>query len=128
MRRATHERSQPQHEYDSKEVGLTHTSDEEGEQGTFGFCGVLGAKGWDQRELNSAKASCRTQCRERVLQAAEGVRLAARRKEGQMTALLHHISVDALMVAYLNLKREASAGLDRVTWREYGENLEENLN
>ena len=69
----------------------------------------------------------RTQCRERVSQAAERVRLAAGRKDGQMTALLHHVSADALMVAYLNLKREASAGVDRITWREYGENLEENL-
>ena len=46
----------------------------------------------------------------------------------RFTALLHHISeLNTLRAAYLNLKREAAAGVDGETWRHYGERLEENL-
>ncbi|MCU0575185.1 MAG: reverse transcriptase domain-containing protein [Syntrophobacteraceae bacterium] len=46
----------------------------------------------------------------------------------RFTALLHHIySTDTLREAYYGLKREAAPGVDGVTWRVYGEGLEENL-
>ena len=59
---------------------------------------------------------------ERIRQAAE------REKEGKLVALWHHVyQVDRLRKAYLGLKRSAAPGVDGVTWQQYGENLEENL-
>lgn len=45
----------------------------------------------------------------------------------QFTALLHHVSVDLLRGSYQGLKKRAAAGVDGVTWEEYGEGLEERL-
>jgi len=56
------------------------------------------------------------------------VREAARRDASlQFTNLLHHVKVDSLRQAYRSLKRDAAAGIDEVTWAEYGEGLEERL-
>ena len=51
------------------------------------------------------------------------------RGDGQMrfTALLHHVSLSRLEFAYRALSRDAAAGVDGVTWRDYGRNLRENL-
>lgn len=40
---------------------------------------------------------------------------------------MHHITVDLLRESYLALKRDAAPGVDDVTWRQYGEQLEERL-
>src|SRR5258708_7201568 len=71
----------------------------------------------------------RTQGRARVKQALERIRQAAEReKGGKLTSLLHHIySVDTLREAYYRLERGASPGVDGITWRQYGEELETNL-
>jgi len=71
----------------------------------------------------------RTQSRERMQQALERVRRAAKQdKELRFTTLLHHIcEVDRLREAYLRLKREAAPGVDGETWRHYGEALATNL-
>src|SRR5215469_113774 len=71
----------------------------------------------------------RTQRRQGALSALERVRLAAARdRKMRFTALLHHIyALPTLRAAYLSLKREAAAGVDGETWRDYGERLEENL-
>jgi group II intron reverse transcriptase/maturase len=70
----------------------------------------------------------RTQIRESVSQALERVRNAARqRKKEKFTALLHHISVETLEVAFYALKRKAAPGVDGVTWQEYEAELEHNL-
>ena len=45
----------------------------------------------------------------------------------QFTNLLHHVNVNLLRQAYNCLKRDAAAGVDGVTWREYGKELEERL-
>jgi group II intron reverse transcriptase/maturase len=46
----------------------------------------------------------------------------------RFTALLHHVyNPEMLREAYFRLKREAAPGVDRVTWRQYGEALEDNL-
>ena len=61
-------------------------------------------------------------------QAAERIRQAATRKpKEKLTALLHHITTDALGVAYFSLKKDAAAGVDGMTWHEYGNGLEERL-
>jgi group II intron reverse transcriptase/maturase len=61
--------------------------------------------------------------------ALERIRQAARRsKEVRFTALWHHVAdVQRLREQYLALKRDSSPGVDGQTWRQYGENLEENL-
>src|SRR5438128_7197973 len=71
----------------------------------------------------------RIQGRRRVKQALERIRQAAEReKGGKLTSLMHHIySVDTLREAYYRLEREAAPGVDGITWREYGEDLEINL-
>ncbi len=61
--------------------------------------------------------------------ALERIRQAAcRDKELRFTSLWHHVyNVDRLRKAYFKLKRKAAAGVDDVTWGQYGENLEDNL-
>ena len=70
----------------------------------------------------------RTQSRESVSQGLERVRERARQgKKERFTALLHHVTVDLLRMAYLKLKRDAAPGVDGITWREYGQDLEVKL-
>src|SRR6266511_4834361 len=71
----------------------------------------------------------RTQGREaRASSALERVRqVAMKDREARFTALLHHVSVDRLRVAYRALSPTAAAGVDEVTWESYGQELEANL-
>src|SRR6516162_10783073 len=56
------------------------------------------------------------------------VRRAARTdKDARFTALLHHVDVDRLRAAYLALRPKAAAGVDGMTWTDYGLDLEANL-
>src|SRR6266498_3453514 len=45
----------------------------------------------------------------------------------RFTALLHHVTLDRLRGAYWAISPKAAAGVDRVTWADYGQNLEANL-
>jgi RNA-directed DNA polymerase len=66
--------------------------------------------------------------RERVSQALERVRQAARqRRKEKFTALLHHLSIDLLGLAFFALKRDAAPGVDGVTWQTYEADLDRNL-
>src|SRR6266542_3666024 len=47
-------------------------------------------------------------------------------KDARFTALLHHVSVDRLRAAYRALRPGAAPGVDGVTWRAYGQELEGN--
>jgi len=49
---------------------------------------------------------------------------AAKDKNLRFTNLMHHITIDLLRASYYELKRNAAAGIDEVTWHEYGEQLE----
>jgi RNA-directed DNA polymerase len=71
----------------------------------------------------------RTQRRIHASDGLERVRQAAQQDRKQrFTALLHHVyDVDRLRRAYLAMKRDAAAGVDGATWRQYGETLEANL-
>jgi len=70
----------------------------------------------------------RTQGRERVAQALDRVRQAARqRKKEKFTALLHHINIDLLRMAFFALKRDAAPGMDGLTWQTYEADLDRNL-
>jgi RNA-directed DNA polymerase len=56
------------------------------------------------------------------------VRQVARKdSDVRFTALLHHVSVDRLREAYRAISPNAAAGVDGVTWRDYGLDLEVNL-
>ena len=73
-------------------------------------------------------STLRAQNRERVTQALDRVRNAARqRKKERFTALLHHVNVDTLRMAFHALKRNAAPGVDGVTWTDYGADLEPRL-
>ncbi len=57
------------------------------------------------------------------------VRQAAKKdKEAKFTALLHHVTPELLRKSYFALRRRASAGIDGVTWEQYGQNLGASLN
>src|SRR3974390_1358612 len=53
--------------------------------------------------------------------------LARKDKEVRFTALLHHVTVDRLREAYRAISPNAAAGVDGITWRDYGRDLEANL-
>jgi group II intron reverse transcriptase/maturase len=56
------------------------------------------------------------------------VRRAARQdKDARFTALLHHVTVDRLRAAYRAIRPDAAPGVDGITWRDYGRDLETNL-
>ena len=74
----------------------------------------------------------RTQSRTRASTGLDGVREAARAakaqgKEVRFTALLHHITPTLLRDSFMQLKRDAAAGVDGVKWREYEEGLDERI-
>jgi RNA-directed DNA polymerase len=48
-------------------------------------------------------------------------------REARFTALLHHVWLDRLRAAYWALRPQAAPGVDGVTWRDYGRDLEANL-
>jgi group II intron reverse transcriptase/maturase len=58
----------------------------------------------------------------------ERVRQVARLdRDVRFTALLHHVTVDRLREAYRAISPNAAPGVDGVTWRDYGVDLEANL-
>ena len=74
------------------------------------------------------QSTLRTQGRDGVSQAVERIRQAATRKPREkLTALLHHITTDALRCAFFDLKKTASAGVDGMVWSEYEDGLDERL-
>jgi RNA-directed DNA polymerase len=77
----------------------------------------------------SEQATGRTQSRHPTVRSGlERVREAARKdKEQKFTALLHHIDVEALLRAFRTMNRNATAGVDGVTWKQYEEGLDERL-
>ena len=77
---------------------------------------------------SEGQSTYRAQDRERVTQAADRIRQAAKRNPGvRLVALLHHVNVDTLREAFFGLKKDAAAGVDGVTWTEYGHGLDDRL-
>jgi RNA-directed DNA polymerase len=54
-------------------------------------------------------------------------RVARKDEDARFTALLHHVTVDRLWSAYRAIRPGAAPGVDGVTWRDYGRDLEGNL-
>jgi RNA-directed DNA polymerase len=74
------------------------------------------------------RSTLRALNRERVTQALDRVRNAARRrKKDRFTALLHHVNQDTLRMAFYALKRNAAPGVDGLTWADYEADLEPRL-
>ena len=82
-----------------------------------------GAKG------NAVQGGTRqTQGWESVSLALDRIRDAARRdRREKFTALLHHVTIELLRYAALQLKRRAAPGVDGITWEAYEADLESNL-
>ncbi len=75
-----------------------------------------------------SQSTRRTQGRGSVSQAVDRIRqFVIREPRERLTALLHHVTVNALRWAFFELKRDAAAGADGVTWRMYEEGLEGRL-
>jgi group II intron reverse transcriptase/maturase len=86
----------------------------------------------ERREGAAGKAdqqrTLRTQGRAGVDQGLGRIREAARQKEKErFTNLLHHVSVAQLREAFYALRRNAAAGVDGLTWRDYEADLERRL-
>ena len=76
----------------------------------------------------SQPSTLRTPSRASVTEGLERIRRTAKeRKKERFTALLHHISPELLAEAFGDLKADATAGVDGLTWRAYEQNLEGNL-
>jgi RNA-directed DNA polymerase len=76
----------------------------------------------------SQQSTGRAQNRATVSQALERIRKVAKeRKKERFIALFHHISIDLLDEAFYELKENAAAGVDGLTWRDYEQDLERNL-
>ena len=57
-----------------------------------------------------------------------GVREAAQKDRSlKFTALLHHITPELLTSSFYELKKNAAAGIDGMTWHEYEQDLEERI-
>ena len=77
---------------------------------------------------SESQSTRRAQDRESVSQAADRIRRFVQREPGvRLTTLLHHVTVDALRWAFFELKRDAAAGADGLTWGMYADGLEGRL-
>ena len=84
-------------------------------------------RAWTKENIGRSNTSP-TQSGERVSQGLIGVRQAAKeRKQERFTALLHHVSVGLLRDSFYALQRQASPGVDGVTWKEYETGLADRI-
>src|SRR5438270_3025229 len=106
-------------------------------------CAVVPVNRWNKEAQASAEAGeGRAQTKENIVQSHKlptqsgkglsqglhGVRRAASvRKQERFTALLHHLNLALLRESFYALKRQASPGVDGVTWQEYEAGLEDRL-
>ena len=87
------------------------------------------AEGVEERDLTKGNPRqfprSRTQSRGYLKRQLWRIRQVAKERKGErFTALWHHIyNPDRLHEVYLELKRDSAPGVDRVTWRQYGEGL-----
>jgi RNA-directed DNA polymerase len=80
------------------------------------------------KENADQQSTCRAQSRVSVSQGLERIRQVARtRKQERFTSLLHHISTDLLADAFFELKKDAAAGVDGLTWDAYEADLDRRI-
>jgi RNA-directed DNA polymerase len=82
-----------------------------------------------ETEGNAAQQSTRrAQDRASVSHALDRIRRVARqRKKEKFTALFHHLSIEHLEDAFAELKENAAAGVDGLTWRGYEPDLDRKI-
>lgn len=90
------------------------------------------AEAVEERGSPKGNAASTTRSGRRAGQSAPSVlgrmrRVARKDRDVRFTALLHHVGVDRLRAAYFALRPKAAPGVDGVTWHDYGQNLEANL-
>ena len=86
------------------------------------------SEGRGPRGTRSKQRMRRTPSRESMSSGLERVRERARpEKKEQFTALLHHVDVDLLRACFFVAQAGRGPRVDGMTWREYEQNLEENL-
>ncbi len=77
---------------------------------------------------SAARNASSTQSEHEALTFLQRIGERARQKpEEKWTNLLSHMRLPLLKEAYLRLRKEAAAGVDELTWHEYGEHLDERL-
>ncbi len=84
----------------------------------------------DSTKRNDVQSALpRTQCRNNSKSSRlYGVRAAARKDSSlKFTALLHHVDAERLREAFFSLKKRAAVGVDEVTWQEYEQDVEANI-
>jgi RNA-directed DNA polymerase len=80
------------------------------------------------KENPERPTATRTQSRGEAMSGLDRIRKAARGdKTLRLNNLMHHVTVDLLRESYHALKHDAAAGVDGVTWNQYGEGLEARL-
>ena len=80
------------------------------------------------KENTQQTTAARAQDRETASSGLLRVREAAiRDRKMKFASLLHHVTEDLLRDSYLALNRDATPGVDEISWQDYGENLEERL-
>ena len=69
-----------------------------------------------------------TQSGESVSQGLASVRQVAKeRKQERFTALLHHLTINLLRESFQSIKKDAAAGVDGMSWKEYEKGMEDRL-
>lgn len=93
-----------------------------------GVAEVVEGRGTTKGNVGQQNTS-RTQCRTHgVPNALDRVRqIAERDRKVRFTALFHHVTLDRLRSAFGALQSKAAAGVDGVTWEQYRQDLEVNL-
>lgn len=73
--------------------------------------------------------ACQTQCWGSAHSKLQLIRQKAKAdKKMRFTALMHHVyEIESLRAAYKSIKRNAAPGVDKETWKSYGNDLENNL-
>jgi len=93
---------------------------------------VIGAEVVEERGLAKGNADSTTRpghsAGPGVSNGLDRVREAAHKdKDARFTALLHHVDFNRLWAAYWAIRPQAAPGVDGVTWEDYGQDLEGNL-
>jgi RNA-directed DNA polymerase len=94
--------------------------------------GVSAAEAVEERGPAEGNAASKTRAGRRAATDAPSALVRVRYRaqqdgEARFTALLHRVSVDRLRAAYRAINPRGAAGVDDVTWRAYGQELERNL-
>jgi group II intron reverse transcriptase/maturase len=94
--------------------------------------GLPAAEAVEERGLAKGNTASKTRPGRRAGQDASSAldrvrQVAQKDRQARFTALLHHVDVDRLRAAYWAVNPRAATGVDGVTWRTYGRDLESNL-